>query len=142
MTDDLYDRIAGRTLRELLAEHPVAADFFVNYNLQNLRDDLISLSCFSGRLPEKNRRWRREPGSLSSEARQSPARPRSSHSPFRAGRDCEHCRTDRLRQEQASGRHRVPRLAQRDTPTKRQVLVNGRELADEERFAMDGRLVA
>lgn len=33
-------------------------------------------------------------------------------------------------------------LAQWDTPTKRQVLVNGRELADEERFAMDGRLVA
>jgi ABC-type lipoprotein export system ATPase subunit len=33
-------------------------------------------------------------------------------------------------------------IAQRDTPTKRQILINGKNLSDEERFCMDGKLVA
>ncbi|MFH0802665.1 MAG: ATP-binding cassette domain-containing protein [bacterium] len=33
-------------------------------------------------------------------------------------------------------------IAQRDTPTKRQILVNGKALSDEDRFRMDGKLVA
>jgi ABC-type lipoprotein export system ATPase subunit len=33
-------------------------------------------------------------------------------------------------------------VAQRDTPTRRQILVNGKVLSDEERFRMDGKLVA
>lgn len=33
-------------------------------------------------------------------------------------------------------------IAQRDTPTKRQILINGKPLGDEERFEMDGKLVA
>ncbi len=33
-------------------------------------------------------------------------------------------------------------IAQRDTPTKRQILVNGRALNDEERFSIDSKLVA
>lgn len=33
-------------------------------------------------------------------------------------------------------------IAQRDTPTKRQILINGRALSDEERFSIDSKLVA
>lgn len=33
-------------------------------------------------------------------------------------------------------------LAQRDTPTRRQILINGKEIPDDRRFDMDGKLVA
>ena len=33
-------------------------------------------------------------------------------------------------------------IAQKDTPTKRQILINGKTLSDEERFGMDGKFVA
>ncbi|MCQ2356081.1 MAG: ABC transporter ATP-binding protein [Methanocorpusculum sp.] len=164
MTDDLYDRVAGRTLRELLAEHPVAADFFVNYNLQNLRDDLplaealdyadentlidfgldkttvldqlvLFLRTVAGEkqtmavtgitiLGGRTKSGEAEEFTLTIQ----PGEIVSIVGPTGSGKS-------RLLAD-------IECLAQRDTPTKRQVLVNGRELADEERFAMDGRLVA
>ncbi|HJK77853.1 MAG TPA: ABC transporter ATP-binding protein [Methanocorpusculum sp.] len=164
MTDDLYDRVAGRTLRELLAEHPVAADFFVNYNLQNLRDDLPlaealdyadentlidfgldkttvldQLVLFLRTVAEEKQTAAVQEITIlggrtkSGEAEEftltiHPGEIVSIVGPTGSGKS-------RLLAD-------IECLAQRDTPTKRQVLVNGRELADEERFAMDGRLVA
>lgn len=164
MTDDLYDRVAGRTLRELLAEHPVAADFFVNYNLQNLRDDLPlaealdyadentlidfgldkttvldQLVLFLRTVAEEKQTAAVQEIAIlggrtkSGEAEEftltiQPGEIVSIVGPTGSGKS-------RLLAD-------IECLAQRDTPTKRQVLVNGRELADEERFAMDGRLVA
>lgn len=164
MTDDLYDRVAGRTLRELLAEHPVAADFFVNYNLQNLRDDLPlaealdyadentlidfgldkttvldQLVLFLRTVAEEKQTAAVQEITIlggrtkSGEAEEftltiQPGEIVSIVGPTGSGKS-------RLLAD-------IECLAQRDTPTKRQVLVNGRELADEERFAMDGRLVA
>ncbi|MCZ0861763.1 ATP-binding cassette domain-containing protein [Methanocorpusculum vombati] len=164
MTDDLYDRVAGRTLRELLAEHPVAADFFVNYNLQNLRDDLPlaealdyadentlidfgldkttvldQLVLFLRTVAEEKQTAAVQEITIlggrtkSGEAEEftltiQPGEIVSIVGPTGSGKS-------RLLAD-------IECLAQRDTPTKRQVLVNGRELADEKRFAMDGRLVA
>lgn len=164
MTDDLYDHVAHRTLRELLAEHPVAADFFVNYNLQNLRDDLplaealdyadentlidfgldkttvldqlvLFLRTVAGEkqtmaitgitiLGDQTKSGEAEEFTLTIQ----PGEIVSIVGPTGSGKS-------RLLAD-------IECLAQRDIPTKRQVLVNGRELADEERFAMDGRLVA
>ena len=164
MTDDLYDRVAGRTLRELLAEHPVAADFFVNYNLQNLRDDLPlaealdyadentlidfgldkttvldQLVLFLRTVAEEKQTAAVQEITIlggrtkSGEAEEftltiQPGEIVSIVGPTGSGKS-------RLLAD-------IECLAQRDTPTTRQVLVNGRELADEKRFAMDGRLVA
>lgn len=164
MTGDLYDRVADRTLRELLTEYPVAADFFVNYNLQNLRDDLPlaealdyadentlldfgldkttvldQLVLFLRTVTEEKQTTVVQEITImggrtkSGEAEEftlsiKPGEIVSIVGPTGSGKS-------RLLAD-------IECLAQRDTPTKRQVLVNGRELADEERFAMDGRLVA
>lgn len=164
MTGDLYDRVAGRTLRELLTEHPVAADFFINYNLQNLRDDLPlhealdyadentlldfgldkttvldQLVLFLQTVAEEKQ------SAVVQEITILGGRTKSG--------DAEEFTLSIKPGEivsivgpTGSGKSRlladIECLAQRDTPTKRQVLVNGRTLGDEERFAMDGRLVA
>ena len=164
MTGDLYDRVAGRTLRELLEKHPVAADFFLNYNLQNLRDDLpldealdyadentlidfgLDKTIVLDQLvqflrtvaEEKQTTTVQEITILGGQTK--------------SGETEEFTLTIRPGEivsivgPTGSGKSRlladIECLAQRDTPTRRQVLVNGRALEDEERFAMDGRLVA
>lgn len=164
MTEDLYSGVAGRTLWELLAEHPVAADFFINYNLQNVRDDLPLeealdyadentlidfgldkttvidqlvqfLQTVAG---EKQTAEVREIAILGGRTK--------------SGDQEEFSLTIKSGEivsivgPTGSGKSRlladIECLAQRDTPTRRSILVNGKTLEDEERFAMDGRLVA
>ncbi|MDE2521700.1 MAG: ABC transporter ATP-binding protein [Methanocorpusculum sp.] len=164
MTGDLYDRVAGRTLRELLTEHPVAADFFINYNLQNLRDDLplhealdyadentlldfgLDKTTVLDQLvlflqtvaEEKQSAVVQEITILGGRTKSGDAEEFTLS--IRPGEIVS------IVGPTGSGKSRlladIECLAQRDTPTKRQVLVNGRTLGDEERFAMDGRLVA
>ncbi|MCZ9313079.1 MAG: ABC transporter ATP-binding protein [Methanocorpusculum sp.] len=164
MTGDLYDRVAGRTLRELLTEHPVAADFFINYNLQNLRDELplhealdyadentlldfgLDKTTVLDQLvlflqtvaEEKQTAVVQEITILGGRTKSGDAEEFTLS--IRPGEIVS------IVGPTGSGKSRlladIECLAQRDTPTKRQVLVNGRTLGDEERFAMDGRLVA
>jgi len=164
MTGDLYDRVAGRTLRELLTEYPVAADFFVNYNLQNLRDNLplaealdyadentlIDFGLDKTTVLDQLVLFLR----TVAEEKQTAAVQEITilGGRTKSGEAEEFTLTIQPGEivsivgPTGSGKSRfladIECLAQRDTPTKRQVLVNGRELADEERFAMDGRLVA
>ncbi|MDR0981252.1 MAG: ABC transporter ATP-binding protein [Methanocalculaceae archaeon] len=164
MTGDLYDRVAGRTLRELLAEHPVAADFFVNYNLQNLRDDLPLAEALDYAdentlidfgldkttvldqlvlflqtvVEEKQTAAVQEITILGGRTKSGDAEEFTLS--IKPGEIVS------IVGPTGSGKSRlladIECLAQRDTQTLRQVLVNGRTLEDEERFAMDGRLVA
>ncbi|MDU9375864.1 Vitamin B12 import ATP-binding protein BtuD [Methanocorpusculaceae archaeon Sp1] len=164
MTEDLYEIIAGTTLGELLETHPVAADFFVNYNLQNLKDNLPlsealdyadentlidfgldkatvldQLVRFLETVAEEKQTTAVEEITIlggqtkSGEAEEftlsiKPGEIVSIVGPTGSGKS-------RLLAD-------IECLAQRDTPTKRLILVNGKTLEDEERFAMDGRLVA
>jgi ABC-type lipoprotein export system ATPase subunit len=160
----LYDCVANKTLEELITDCPIVVDFFFNYNLQNLRSDLPLIEALNyvdenilvdfgldkttildqlvlflrAVIEEKQTTSVREITVLGGQTKSGEIEKfvlsikpgdivsivgptGSGKSRFLADIEC---------------------LAQRDTPTKRQVLVNGKTLEDEERFAMDGRLVA
>ena len=151
-------------MRELLQKHPIAADFFINYNLQNLRDDLPlnealdhadentlidfgldktiiidQLIGFLHTVEEEKHAAAVESITLLG-GRTKSGEEESFSLTIRPGEIIS------IVGPTGSGKSRlladIECLAQRDTPTKRQILVNGKMLEDDERFAMDGRLVA
>lgn len=164
MTEDLYGGIAKMTIRELVEKHPVAADFFINYNLQNLRSDLSldealnsadentlldfgldkttvidQLVLFLQTITEEKQFTAvREITILG--GRTKSGEEESFSITIQPGEIVS------IVGPTGSGKSRlladIECLAQCDTPTKRQILVNGKTLEDEERFSMDGRLVA
>ncbi|MDR0439315.1 MAG: ATP-binding cassette domain-containing protein [Methanocalculaceae archaeon] len=164
MINDLYDRVTNETLQELIADYPIVADFFINYNLQNLENELP----FSEALNKVDENILIDFGlnkttvldqlvlflqTVSGEEQTTTVQEITILGGQTKSEDVEEFVFSIKSGEiisivgpTGSGKSRfladIECLAQRDTPTKRQILVNGRALEDEERFVMDGRLVA
>lgn len=164
MKEDLYSQVVHKTLHELIEDHPIAADFFTNYNLQNLRNDLPLAEALDYADENTLVDFGLDKATILdqlvlfletvADERQTTA---VQEITILGGRTKSGDTEDfvltikpgeivSIVGPTGSGKSRlladIECLAQRDTPTKRLILVNGRTLEDEERFAMDGRLVA
>lgn len=164
MTEAPCGGLADRTILELLAEHPVAADFFFNYNLQNLRDDLpleealdfadentlidfgLDKTTVIDQLAQFLQTVTGEKQTVAVTGITILGGRRKSGEPEEFSLTIKPGEIISIVGPTGSGKSRlladIECLAQRDTITLRQILVNSRALEDEERFAMDGRLVA
>jgi len=161
---DFYEMIATRPIGEIAALYPIARDFLFNYNLHALPQGL-TLDAALAHADESvllefglDRRGVADQLARFLEAMASGGGQEEVRSVTVLGGK------DKLGQPEdvsltvsagevvsivgptGSGKSRllsdIECLAQRDTPTARRVLVNGRALSDQERFGMGGRLVA
>lgn len=161
----IREMVAKKTIAEILVDHPVIQDFFINYNLQDLRKsftvaraleeipreqlDEFGLDVFS--LSEElvkflatlvnNREEREKVQSITIVGGKNKLGEAESVTlTITAGEVIS------IVGPTGSGKSRllgdIECLAQCDTPTKRQILVNDHVLTDEERFDMGNRMVA
>jgi ABC-type lipoprotein export system ATPase subunit len=164
MTDNFFEAISSRTVGQLLAEYPVAHDFFHNLNLPPLPSDKTlddaMLVVSEDWLEEFGLRRFEIPEQLASFLRTMTAadvlRDISSLTII-GGRDKDGNTENELLELKpgsvvavvgptGSGKSRlladIECLAQGDTPTKRRILIDGAEADEEMRFMLEGKLVA
>lgn len=163
--EKIREIITNRTITELIHTYPVVQDFFVNYNLQNLQQDLTVARALDKIPPEQLQEFGLDAFRLTEEL----VRFMATLTHNREERESVRTITilgGRNKQGEAenttltiaagevvsivgptgSGKScllsDIECLAQGDTPTKRCILVNGRSLTDEERFAIGNKMVA
>jgi ABC-type lipoprotein export system ATPase subunit len=157
--------VESKTIAELMSLYPVARDFLLNYNLEKLpeeypfpaalayanEDRLREFGCAREDLIEQlvqfldtmllNNTLGQEIRSLTIlGGRDKQGQPEEVQLTIHTGDIVS------IVGPTGSGKSRllgdIECIAQRDTPTQRQILINGRALDDDERFGMEGRLVA
>lgn len=161
---DFYEIVVTRPIGEIAALYPIARDFFFNYNLHALPQELtleealadadesilLEFGLDRSGVAEQLVRFLEamEPGGGQEEVRSitilggknKRGEPEDVSLTVAAGEVVS------IVGPTGSGKSRlladIECLAQRDTPTGRRVLINDRALSDEERFGMGGRLVA
>ncbi|MGO8807325.1 MAG: ATP-binding cassette domain-containing protein [Candidatus Bathyarchaeia archaeon] len=162
---DFKKLVETKNIQEILALYPVARDFFVDYNLENLprtgplakvlaqaNEDKLAEFGFS-RADIVNQFTMFLDTMLESDVQHDKIRSITilgGRNKF--GQREAACITIKAGQiisivgSTGSGKSQllndIECIAQRDTPTKRQVLINGKALSDKDRFSMDGKLVA
>ncbi|QDR79869.1 ATP-binding cassette domain-containing protein [Sporomusa termitida] len=161
----IRESITKQTIAELISTYPVVQDFFVNYNLQNLQQDLTVAGALARIPPEQLQEFGLDVFSLTEELVKFMA------TLIHNREERESVRTitiigGRNKQGEAenvtltiaagevvsivgptgSGKScllgDIECLAQGDTPTRRHILINGRSLTDEERFDIGNKMVA
>lgn len=161
----IRERVANRTIDEIIKENPVVEDFFINYNLQALQKNLTVAKALEKIPPEQLAEFGLDVLSLSEELVKFMAALINDRQPrervqsitvvggINKQGDAENVTLTLVAGEvvsivgpTGSGKScllgDIECLAQGDTPTKRQILINGRMLSDEERFSMGNKLVA
>jgi ABC-type lipoprotein export system ATPase subunit len=154
-----------RTIEEIVALYPVTWDFFQNYNLKDLSQNCTLAEALELVEEESLAEFGLSRADVIYQFTQfvkvmleSAAGPKQVHSiTLLGGRDKLGCPEEieltlypgqiiSLVGPTGSGKSRllsdIECLAQKDTPSKRQILVNGKALSDEQRFVLDGKLVA
>ncbi len=164
MSQDFFEAAGTRSLADLIQQYPVIRDFFVNYNLRNISFDQTleealdhideeELLEFGLDRPGLIRQFVRFLETISAVQKTAAVSEITILGGHNKNGDAENITITISAGEvvsivgpTGSGKSRlladIECLAQRDTPTGRQILVNGHEMNDEERFNMDGRLVA
>lgn len=162
---ELYGFITSASLGDLLKRYPLASDFLANIRLQNFSHDLLLVELVSnmdetvadelGLIKENIPYQLLE--FLMAVAPESAREDVISSLTILGGRsksgDVENAAVTLNRGEVAavvgptgSGKSRlladIECLAQGDTPTGRRILINGKEIPDDRRYDMDGKLVA
>jgi ABC-type lipoprotein export system ATPase subunit len=164
MTD--YQKIVKtKSLAEILSKYPVARDFLANFNLEDLPKNDPAAEVFEQIDPDRLVEFGVTPSALTDQFSmfletmldKEPRGEKLRSITIIGGVNKFGTREDAYITIHAgeivsivgptgSGKSRllndIECIAQRDTPTKRQILVNGRALSDEERFGIDSKLVA
>lgn len=154
-----------KTLTEIMALYPVAQDFFVNYNLSDLPKDRTFFDAVAGMPEERLAEFGMTVPTLYAQflsfleaMAQADAPPLTVRTlticggqnkdgvPEQVELTIQAGQTVSIVGPTGSGKSRllgdIECIAQRDTPTGRQICINGESLDDETRFEMDGVLVA
>jgi ABC-type lipoprotein export system ATPase subunit len=164
MNTDFEQIIAVRTLEEVISAYPVARDFFLNLNLPPLNTGKRLADALSDAAEDSLREFgltRHEiPAQLASFlcAMTAPPRVREASSiTIIGGRNklgepenivltIEAGTVVSIVGPTGSGKSRllgdIECLAQGDTPTKRRIMLDGKPLSEDERFSLDGKIVA
>lgn len=157
--------VATRTIAEIIADYPVVQDFFINYNLQELQQNLTVAHALEKMMPEQLAEFGLDSFTLTAElakfmatlvdnqeeqekvqtitiigGRNKEGQPEDVKLTMTAGEVVS------IVGPTGSGKSRlladIECLAQGDTPTRRQILINEHLLSDEERFDIGNKLVA
>lgn len=157
--------VTHRPIAEIISNYPVVQDFFINYNLQTLEDKLTLARALEKMPAEHLAEFGIDEVSLTEElvkfmatlVNRREEREKIRHITIIGGRNkAGEAETASLTiaagevvsivGPTGSGKRRllgdIECLAQCDTPTKRQILINGHALSDEERFDMGNKMVA
>jgi ABC-type lipoprotein export system ATPase subunit len=157
--------VAEKTINEIFINYPVVQDFFINYNLQDLEKNLTLAQALEKIPPEQLAEFGLDEFSLAEElvkfiatlANHRDEREKVKNITIIGGRnkqgDAENVTLTIAVGEvvsivgpTGSGKScllgDIECLAQGDTPTKRQILINDHPLTDEERFDMGNKMVA
>jgi ABC-type lipoprotein export system ATPase subunit len=164
-TIDFRQLVETKAIGEILAQYPVARDFFVNFNLADLpqnfplavalervdearfvdfgftRADVVDqFVLFLETLIERNKVHDKVDSITILGGQDKQGTPEDVNLTIHAGQIIS------IVGSTGSGKSQllsdIECIAQRDTPTKRQILVNGKALNDEARFKIGGKLVA
>ncbi|CQR73424.1 Macrolide export ATP-binding/permease protein MacB [Sporomusa ovata DSM 2662] len=157
--------IKDKTIAEIIKYYPVVQDFFINYNLQDLQKNLTVAQALEKILPEQLEEFGLDVFSLTEELVKFMAtlvnhreeREKVQNITIIGGKnkqgEAENVTLTMAVGEvisivgpTGSGKSRllgdIECLAQCDTPTRRQILINEHPLSDEERFDMGNKMVA
>lgn len=159
-----YDYISSHSLEDLLREHPLTANFLENLRLADLPQDIPLLAGLLLQAPDSLAefdldavtvvdnlcQWLEVMEKKSTVSRVDSITLRGGHDKSGAPEEAELLirvgEVVSIVGPTGSGKSRlledIECLAQRDTPTGRQVLINGEVPCEEQRYEMDGKLVA
>lgn len=161
----IRESVTTKTIAEIISDYPIVQDFFSNYNLQDLQKNLTVACALEKILPEQLNEFGLDVFSLTEELIKFMAtlennreeRERVQTITIIGGRnkqgEPENVTLTMTVGEvisivgpTGSGKSRllgdIECLAQCDTPTRRQILINDHSLSDEERFDIGNKMVA